>query len=312
MNKKILVTTTIFILVIVGVSGYFAWRNHFLVEDSSIQRVGGEQDEHGCLVAAGYGFDTEVSACIRAFEMTSDIKRAAQLAVKNVGETYALTVVSFNSYEEVGAYDITLERGLDRKKETVHIKNWQVVSVDQINPTAYPNTQRAIQNILAKKYDRPLSEVKVIVDKEVQGFARGSVLFGQGGPGEGGIWLAVLGNGWSVVWDGNGNVDCNKMRQEYYLPDAILVPNLCQSLESTVVEAVRTYAAAKAGISKDAVATVSSSPKNWSDSCLGLGGPAESCLAAITPGYEVTVKVNGVKQTYRTNADGSEIRRQIN
>ena len=93
--------------------------------------------------------------------------------------------------------------------------------------TPYPNTQSAIQAFLANKYNKPLSEVKVTVQKEVPGFAEGSVLFGQGGVGEGGMWLAVLGNGWNVVWDGNGNVDCAKMRQEYGFPDSILVPNFC-------------------------------------------------------------------------------------
>ena len=31
----------------------------------------------------------------------------------------------------------------------------------------------------------------------------------------------------------------------------------------------------------------------WSDSCLGLGGPAESCLAVITPGWQVGLAVDG-------------------
>lgn len=187
--------------------------------------IGGERDSHGCLNPAGYAFDDEVGACIRAFEMTSDIKNAAEIAVKKVGRSYALTVVSFNSYEEVGAYDITLEQGAERKRETVYIKNWQAVSVISSMPIS--DTQRAIQDILAKKYNRPPSEVKVTIDREVQGFAGGSVLFGQGGLGEGGMWLAVLGNGWSVVWDGNGNVDCNKMRREYGFPDTILKPDFC-------------------------------------------------------------------------------------
>lgn len=95
------------------------------------------------------------------------------------------------------------------------------------SPTPYPDTQSAIQAFLAKKYNKPISEVKITVAKEVPGFAAGSVLFGQGGPGEGGMWLAVLGNGWEVVWDGNGNVDCDKMRQTYGFPDAILKPNFC-------------------------------------------------------------------------------------
>lgn len=90
-----------------------------------------------------------------------------------------------------------------------------------------PGTEKAIQAFLASKYKKPLSEVKVTIQKETPGYAAGSVLFGQGGIGEGGMWLAVGGNQWDVVWDGNGNVDCNKMREEYGFPDAILKPNFC-------------------------------------------------------------------------------------
>ncbi|HLE49037.1 MAG TPA: hypothetical protein VI819_03340 [Patescibacteria group bacterium] len=96
-----------------------------------------------------------------------------------------------------------------------------------ISPTPYPDTQHAIAAFLANKYQKPISEVKVTVVKEIPGFASGSVLFGQGGPGEGGMWLAILGNGWEVVWDGNGNVDCTKIRQQYGFPDTILKPNFC-------------------------------------------------------------------------------------
>ena len=95
------------------------------------------------------------------------------------------------------------------------------------SPTPYSDTKSAIAAFLAKKYNKPVSEVHITVSKEVPGFASGSVTFGEGGPGEGGMWLAVLGNGWSVVWDGNGTVDCNKMRSEYGFPDTILKPNFC-------------------------------------------------------------------------------------
>jgi len=76
------------------------------------------------------------------------------------------------------------------------------------------------------------------------------------------------------------------------------------------VSAVKTYVAQKAGVSEGLVIVMTAYEKEWSDSCLGLGGPAESCLAAITPGYEITVQVKGAEQKYRTNADGSEIRRE--
>lgn len=74
------------------------------------------------------------------------------------------------------------------------------------------------------------------------------------------------------------------------------------------VAAVRAHAAEKAGVSEGVVIVLTAYEKDWSDSCLGLGGPAESCLAVITPGYEVTVQVKGKEQMYRVNADGSQIR----
>lgn len=88
--------------------------------------IGGSRDAEGCLISAGYSFDSGVGACIRAFEFTSDIKWAAQMAVDKVGKGYALTVVSFNSYEEAGSYDIFLERGPEREAVTVYIRRWAI------------------------------------------------------------------------------------------------------------------------------------------------------------------------------------------
>lgn len=109
------------------------------------------------------------------------------------------------------------------------IKEVEMRQVQKVIVTATPSptTESAVQSFLANKYSKPLSDVHVTIEKEVPGYAYGSVLFGQGGPGEGGMWIATLGNGWSVVWDGNGNVDCTKMRQDYGVPDTILVPNFC-------------------------------------------------------------------------------------
>lgn len=53
------------------------------------------------------------------------------------------------------------------------------------------------------------------------------------------------------------------------------------------------------------------SRKTWSDGCLGVGGPAEICLAAITEGWEVEVIDTTTNQSYiyRTNSDGTQVRR---
>ena len=53
---------------------------------------------------------------------------------------------------------------------------------------------------------------------------------------------------------------------------------------------------------------VAAEPQDWSDSCLGLGGPAEICAAVITPGWEVTVASDLYTWIYRTNGDGTTLR----
>ncbi len=77
------------------------------------------------------------------------------------------------------------------------------------------------------------------------------------------------------------------------------------------VAAVRTAVAKKLNISEGVVIIMTAYEKEWSDSCLGLGGPAESCLFAVTPGYEVVAQAAGKEYTYRTNADGTSIREEI-
>ena len=46
----------------------------------------------------------------------------------------------------------------------------------------------------------------------------------------------------------------------------------------------------------------------WTDSCLGLGRPSESCLQAITPGWRAVFEINGQRYEVRTDETGSVIR----
>ena len=56
------------------------------------------------------------------------------------------------------------------------------------------------------------------------------------------------------------------------------------------------------------VEIISQEQADWSDSCLGLGGPAESCLAAITPGWRVDLLAEGVSYIARTDKLGDRVR----
>ncbi len=103
----------------------------------------------------------------------------------------------------------------------------------QVTPTATPsplpeNVGAEIQILLAEKYNKPTDEVHITITKQAGLFVSGSVLFGQGGPGEAGLFLArKTGNKWELAYDGNGSIDCTKMRQVYGFTDEILKPNFC-------------------------------------------------------------------------------------
>jgi membrane-bound inhibitor of C-type lysozyme len=79
-----------------------------------------------CLITDGYTWSEYVGACIRESDMTQDIMKAAKIAIANVGKSSGLMVVSFNSYEEPGAYDIMLSHSKDTAPQTIYIRNWQI------------------------------------------------------------------------------------------------------------------------------------------------------------------------------------------
>lgn len=76
------------------------------------------------------------------------------------------------------------------------------------------------------------------------------------------------------------------------------------------VGAARTQLAQDLKIGENKILIMTAYEKDWSDSCLGLGGPAESCAAVITPGYEVTMQAEGKTYVYRTNTEGTSVRKE--
>ena len=76
----------------------------------------------------------------------------------------------------------------------------------------------------------------------------------------------------------------------------------------TAVQAAKDALAERLDVDVSTIVVLEAIETDWSDSCLGLGGPAESCLAAITPGYAVLLVQSGVEYRYRTNEDGTSVR----
>ena len=62
------------------------------------------------------------------------------------------------------------------------------------------------------------------------------------------------------------------------------------------------------GVQIAQVVIVSHVQKTWTDSCLGLGGIAESCLQTEVRGWLVEFSVNGETITARTDELGKQVR----
>lgn len=70
----------------------------------------------------------------------------------------------------------------------------------------------------------------------------------------------------------------------------------------------RTDLAAKLGIDEKSIVILMIEDKEWTDGCLGLGGPAESCLQALVPGFRVELQAEGKVYVYRTDKTGESLR----
>ena len=84
------------------------------------------------------------------------------------------------------------------------------------------------------------------------------------------------------------------------------------ALPENIPTQVRTDLAAHLGVPADQITIQSHSRQTWSDGCLGLGGPAELCLAALTEGWQVEAVDTETSKTYvyRTSLNGDQIRRE--
>lgn len=82
-----------------------------------------------------------------------------------------------------------------------------------------------------------------------------------------------------------------------------------EDLPPIAVVKARAALAAELNLEVEMVTIQSYERQEWTDSCLGLGGPAESCLAAIHPGWQVILSTaEGDTHEVRTDELGEIIR----
>ena len=84
-------------------------------------------------------------------------------------------------------------------------------------------------------------------------------------------------------------------------------PDAGNTSEAVTAAAVARLAA-DLGLAEADVTVLSAEETEFTDGCLGLGGPAESCLQAITPGWLVMLSANGQEYEAHTDATGQQVR----
>jgi hypothetical protein len=78
--------------------------------------------------------------------------------------------------------------------------------------------------------------------------------------------------------------------------------------QSRAVQAAIVKLGAELNLPIGNIEIVSVEQTTWSDSCLGLGGPAELCLQALTPGYRVLLQADGQQYELHTDLNGDHVR----
>jgi heat shock protein HslJ len=68
------------------------------------------------------------------------------------------------------------------------------------------------------------------------------------------------------------------------------------------------WLATQLSVAAEQVQIIEVEQAEWTDSCLGLGRPEESCLQVITPGWSAIFEINGQRYEVRTDQSGSVIR----
>lgn len=79
-------------------------------------------------------------------------------------------------------------------------------------------------------------------------------------------------------------------------------------LPPAVVLDAQQWLATELNVAVEELQIVEMSQEQWSDSCLGLGGPSEICAQVITPGWSVIFETDGLTYEVRTDETGSTIR----
>ncbi|MBN1483253.1 MAG: hypothetical protein JXA37_00900 [Chloroflexia bacterium] len=94
-------------------------------------------------------------------------------------------------------------------------------------------------------------------------------------------------------------------------PEKVVPTSTPETPPPAAVIAAQEELSRSAGTPVEQIELVSYEHTEWPDSCLGLAKPDEQCLQVITPGWRIVLSVDGEQHVFRTDEDGTVIRREI-
>ena len=161
----------------------------------------------------------------------------------------------------------------------------------------------AVQEFLAAQLGVSLGDVQV-VSVEMTEYSDGCLGLGQANES----CLQAITPGWFVILDVNGQT--YEVRTDATGEQIRVDGDMMGGDEApgAVAAAVQEYLAGELGVALGDVQVLSTEATQFSDGCLGLGRPDESCIQVITPGWVVMVSVNGQEYEVHTDETGQQVR----
>lgn len=214
--------------------GYGAYVNNKNIKNGVIngQIIGGDKDEGGCLVAAGYSWCEIKQKCLHTREEScgEDFSQAkvenyikANISIlspeKEVlgGKFYVTRILFINNdkvhieYED-GHIALVANANFQVDDNNVVIKNFSIL--DDVGSMSGKNDDLSLElkGLFAEKYTKNIDDIAVTIEKRTNNFARGKIRFtDDDNPGNRGVFFAAQKDGqWQIVFDGNGLPGCHE------------------------------------------------------------------------------------------------------
>ena len=124
MDKTLTIGIVLLVILTIATAGFFL----SIHGQPNENLIGGQTDQHGCLVAAGYSWNKSVEACIREWELNENQKKAAKIAVEYLNPMKGVSIKSVDVARCPGCFQVNLILGLNsgEKEVSVSLENWQV------------------------------------------------------------------------------------------------------------------------------------------------------------------------------------------